>query len=414
MKKYITLINQNKLLSGSLILLIGTNFINFLNYLYHFVLGRMLGPVGYGELAALISIINLVGMIMSSVGLVVTKFVSSKEDDYSVIYNWFKKYFITIGIFFTFITILFSPFIAEFLKLDSYLEVILVGATFIFAFPSVLNKSYFQGRLEFGKMVTSLFSENSAKLIFGFLFVYLGYSVLGATFGLTLAAVIGLFVSYLLLSLKKSKKTVSFNKGGEVLKYFIPVFIQSLTTTSLYTVDLVLVKHFFAPDVAGIYAAVSSLGKIIFFATVPISSVMFPIAAKNYSENKNNFKTLLLSALVVFLPCVVILLIYAFLPVFAVNLLYGSLFLKASDSLLLFGIFMTLFSLAYLLINYYLSINKTYVSIYTSVAAVIQIIGIYLFHQQINQVILVSIYTIGILLILLILGLIKDTRPSKR
>ena len=39
--------------------------------------------------------------------------------------------------------------------------------------------------------------------------------------------------------------------------------IQALAFTSFFTTDLILVKHFFPPFEAGIYAALSTLGKII-------------------------------------------------------------------------------------------------------------------------------------------------------
>src|ERR1700731_1237337 len=41
---------------------------NVLNYVYHFVLSRKLGPDGYGSLATLLAITTIVGVVGSSIG----------------------------------------------------------------------------------------------------------------------------------------------------------------------------------------------------------------------------------------------------------------------------------------------------------------------------------------------------------
>ena len=50
---------KHPLFSGSAVMIVGTNFANFLAYLYHLVLARMLGPSAYSDLAAALAALSL-------------------------------------------------------------------------------------------------------------------------------------------------------------------------------------------------------------------------------------------------------------------------------------------------------------------------------------------------------------------
>ena len=50
---------------------------------------------------------------------------------------------------------------------------------------------------------------------------------------------------------------------------------------------LILVKHFFSPHDAGIYAGLSLIGRVIFFFSAPIASVMFPVIVQKYARKEN-------------------------------------------------------------------------------------------------------------------------------
>ena len=64
--KLIKKLINHPLFSGSAIVFVGNMTANVVNYLYHLIMGRMLGPVEYGVLASLYSVLYLVGIIPSS------------------------------------------------------------------------------------------------------------------------------------------------------------------------------------------------------------------------------------------------------------------------------------------------------------------------------------------------------------
>ena len=46
-------------------------------------------------------------------------------------------------------------------------------------------------------------------------------------------------------------------------------------------IDILMVKHFFRPDVAGLYAAIALVGRLLYFGAWSIVSAMFPVSAES-------------------------------------------------------------------------------------------------------------------------------------
>ncbi len=404
MKHIMHKILKNPLFSGSLIMMIGGNFVNFLNYVYHFIMGRSLGPINYGDLVALLSIINLLSMIVLALSLVVTKFISAEQGLKEVrkLYHWFSPRFQIISYILCISTIGLSIFIASFIHLNNYYLVCVIGLMFLFILPLSLNRAVLQGLLRFKQIIVTQLVEGSSKLFLGIIFVYWGWSVFGTVFGLLLSVVFAWLMSRFYIRDIKTGNTDSFQDGNQIIKYFFPVFLQSLTISSLYSTDIILVKHFFSSFDAGIYSAVSALGKIIFFASAPISAVMFPVISNRFAMGKKVGRTLLLSLFMTLGLCTVVLIIYWFFPYIMTSILYGSAFSSASNLLFPFGLFILFYTISYLITNFFLSIGEIRVVYLTIIFSVLQILLIFIFHETLLEVIKVSIFTCLLLVISLI------------
>ena len=414
MKKISNLIN-NPLFTGSMVMIIGSNLVNFLNYLYHLIIGRMLGPSDYGELAAIISLIGLLGIIPAPLGTSIIKYISSAKNntESANMISWLKiKYFQGSFIFFV-IVLVISPVMSSFLKIHNISYFILIAVSFLFSLQSGLNRSILQGLLRFKEMVITVLAENSTKLILSIGFVYLGFKVGGAIFALVVAALLGWYVTKQYLRYSKTRKPNFTPDIKSMLMFTIPVFIQNFATTSLYSSDVILVKHFFSSHDAGIYAALSTLGKIIFFAAGPIGAVMFPLVSKRSAKGENYKRVFKFSFVATVFLSGAILSVYLLFPSLAIQLLYGSLFLEASSLLLWFGIFITFFTLASLIINYTLSLGRTRVVIFPAIAAVFQIVLIWFFHDSLFSIILISILVNALLLVALLIYSIYSNNGHK-
>lgn len=400
--KYIT---NHPLFAGSFIMIIGSNGVSFLNYIYHFLMGRLLGPANYGELASIISFMGLLSIIPASFNMVIIKYVSSIQDRQEInqTIGWFKNKALVASLIFTFIILILVPFLSSFLKVSMTLLFLLALSAF-FSLQSSLNRSILQGLLKFKEMILSILVENSAKLIFSIVLVYLGFQVSGAMFAFILAVFLGLYTTNRYIKYESIKQTyLSSVKIKAMLKYAIPVAIQYMAITSLYSSDVILVKHFFTPYDAGIYASLSTLGRIIFFGVGPIGAVMFPLVSQRNSRGQTHKKIFVYSFLASMILSLGILLIYWLYPVIAIKLLFGVGYLKAANLLVWFGLFISLFTLSSLLINYGLSLGKTSIVILPLIAAIAQIILLIFFHQTLFSVIFVSMIVCALLLVSLLI-----------
>lgn len=350
------------------------------------------------------SLLMLLGMIPASLGLVVVKYVSAAKEksEIAILVKWMNKRIFLIG-FIMFIAIASaSPLIASFMNIPNPFLIILIGSIFIFSLPATFNRAIMQGLLLFKRMVLTILVETVGKLILGVGLVYIGLSVGGAITGLLMAVFLGWFLTY-----TYTKKYYTATKDKiPMLKplfwYSIPVLVQSIAITSLYSSDVVLVKHFFSPHDAGIYAALATIGRIIFFGAGPIGAVMFPLVSQRQARGDNYERVFFYSLMLTLLLALGVLLIYWLFPELTISILSGQRYLEAADLLVWFGIFMTLFTLSALIVNYHLSLGRFQVVLLPAIAALFQIVGILTFHQTLMSVIFVSILISCLLLMTLV------------
>jgi len=92
------------------------------------------------------------------------------------------------------------------------------------------------------------------------------------------------------ISLDQPKDHLSF-KGA------IPVLVANLSFTVMTQLDLLLVKHYFDPEQAGIYAAAAILGKAVMYLPGAITMALFPMVAENESRSQSS-ANLFLNAMV--------------------------------------------------------------------------------------------------------------------
>jgi O-antigen/teichoic acid export membrane protein len=181
--------------SGSAIMIVGSNLANFFAYLYHLIIGRMLGPAGYGELASILSLVGLFSITFGFLGLVIVKFVSGMDEgEARSFFSWVTKRSLVAACAVSVILLLINGYLSTFLNVPVRSIILTVPLLFIL-FMSFIFTSFLQGLLRFGRLVVSSNFSLLGRLILGVLFVYLGFSVFGALAGVLLSSLLGLFLA---------------------------------------------------------------------------------------------------------------------------------------------------------------------------------------------------------------------------
>jgi O-antigen/teichoic acid export membrane protein len=175
--------------------------------------------------------------------------------------------------------------------------------------------------------------------------------------------------------------------------FAIPTLLSLLGITSIYTTDIILVRHYFSSYDAGLYASLAILGKIIFYASSSVALVLFPVLSERSAKGTDTNKLIRSAVMSVAAISLGITILYFVFPGVIVGMLFGASYKGAGAMLGLFGIFIAFFSIANIVINSSLAIGKTGIWIVPIVCSVIQIIAISIFHQSILTIIWINIIT---------------------
>lgn len=382
---------SSELVKGATILFVMMNIFNLLNFLFQFIMARLLGPAGYGTLAVLISMIYVYGVPTEAIQNIVSRHTSkfNLKKEYGKIkffmFRSLKKSFVIAGLIFIVATI-FSIFLTRFLKIDFWL--IFITNLFIFlAFFNPILKGVLQGRKKFKLLGMSLILDAGLKLIFSIFLVLIGMKVFGAILGILLGVfgglIFGLYFNREIVHAEK--KEASFKK---IYSESTPYFISMLVILLVLSLDIILAKRFFSPEVTGQYAVLSMLGKVIFLGTIAISKAMFPLTSENHENKKSSKKLLEKSFIIVLGISVVIIIAYFLFPELIVSISYGSQYLDVAPLIVYSGIALSFLSLSNLLLVYGLSTNKLKKSYYLFIFLIVEIVLFSLFHDTLLEYIL--------------------------
>jgi len=282
---------------------------------------------------------------------------------------------------------------------------ILTDLIILFGLMTAVNNSFLQAKLSFKFLVLLACSASILKVVFGWIFVAAGYGVNGGVAAILLGTLIPFFLSFFPLKFIFNGKINSTFKidTKTLLAYGIPSILIALGMNSFITSDIILAKHFFTSDTAGLYAQLSLIGRIIFFISAPIGAVMFPIIVQQHAKNENFTKTFLLAALLILIPSIAITIFYTLFPKFSILFIVKKPeALAAIPYLTLFSIYIAIYSLVSIITSFYLSLKKTKIVIPIAIAAFLQIVLIIIYHQNIWQIINISLSLNLILLFILL------------
>jgi len=396
---------KHPLFTGSSVMIFGNLAVNSVNYFYHLILGRILGPSNYGVLVSTISLAGLLSVVPTSFGLVIVRFVSrsKNKEEVKIFVKWLERNILIGGVIFFIVIFFLSPLFSSFLKINDTRTLLLVAPIFFMSLFLFFTRSVLQGLLKFGENVLSLLVEMLLKFFLGVLLALLKLSVFWVLSSIVVGEVISFIYTRLVLREYFSKSVEKMFNIRPLVVYSLPVVIQGVAMTSLLSSDLLLVKHFFPSHSAGIYSSVSTLAKIIFYASSPIASVMFPIVSLRHSQQKGYKKIFLAALFATLLVSFVLLVFYALFPSLSIKILYGKTYLEGAPLLFWFSLFMTFFTLSSVFISYNLSLGKTKVVLFPVLAAILQIIGIWFYHADLSSVVFVSLTTQILMLIALVL-----------
>lgn len=400
---------RQKLLGGSLTLLAGSGLVGVTNLVYNVVTARMLGPSGFAHATAVYTLLMLASAITLSFQVVCAKYVASHETkaEKDAIFSrlHLQAWMASIGI--GLLLFLFNHTLNRYLHLPDPGLISLLALGTAFYIPLGVRRGYIQGVHAFTALAVNFMLEGLIRLGGAYFLMFMGLGVKGAV----LASVIAEIASYLFarpspgLQLRSRRIPMPFGEGVQAIVFFSGQVV-------INNFDIVLVKHFFSSSEAGIYAAVSLVGRLVNMCAWSVVNTMFPVSAGARSSDREARPVLFMSLVLVFLILSVLILGLWMIPSFLWRTLFGSHFELGNYGglaalLILYAITTGIYSLSSVMITYEMSrkiANTSWIQLAFSGALVL---GICAFHQNLRQVIFVQLVLMIILFVMVALPLLR-------
>jgi O-antigen/teichoic acid export membrane protein len=385
---------KSSFLRQNTVFFIGSLVVSGLNYLYYPVLGRLLPIESFGETQVLISFYTQITIFLSVLTLVAINVVVNEQDSKvaNTTVSELERLATYAGIGVLLIITLLAIPLQYMFKFESFWPFIVIGLVFVVSIPLSFRTAYLRGKSDFFATSLQGIIGSASKIIVAAVLVFIGLKTAGAVGGILAAQLIALvYAMYKAHSLGFVKtETTSKKINWAVIKPLAPyaglVLVVSLLTTLQYSLDVSIIKYLFSAEVAGQYAGISTIARIIFFLTGSFAVVLLS-AVKTTQSPETNYKLLLRSLGITMGLGGVTTLIFCLLPTEVTHLLFGTRYDVFAHVLPQLSIAMLAMSLVMLIANYHIALRHNLVVVFVAIGAIITYCMIFAQHASVEEVV---------------------------
>lgn len=406
-----------RILSGSYVLLLGSGLAAAINFAYNVSVARFLGPTAFGHATAVYTLLTLISAVTLSFQIVPAKVVAqqSTAEAKSAVYRDFHRSAWACGAVVALLLYFFDHGIARYLRLPSPVLVDLIAVGAAFYVPLGTRRGYIQGAYGFRNLASNLILEGLVRLGGSLLLMFFGFGVNGVI----AANAAAMAVAYFAASPKLAPAVPSQLRLSYALRESLQAMVFFAGQVIINNCDIVLVKHFFAPTTAGLYAAVAMVGRVIFALCQAVVNSMFPLVAGTKDEERKDLRVIATSLLLVLTIGSVIAISLRFAPAFIWAKFFGAGFDVSGPFglpylLSLYAVTTIVYTLSVVMITYEMSYKIANTSWVQLAFSGVVVAGICQFHASLRQVILVQlILMVGLLIFVALPFLISSLTDSR-
>ena len=354
---------RNEFIQGSVYFFISSFLVNLLNYGFNFLVGRRLGPSGFGEISSMFAYSIIATTPIAIFTTYIIKKVGEKTAN-QLEYVKSIEFNFTTSVKKMFPLFIFAVFLLPFVSSITNLSLASSTALYILIVLGYLS-SFYNGALQ-GLRLFLAFSVIGIIATFikfsGAISLYLGLEGIFPVLSLVVLSAIFIYAaSYYYLQIifrqNRLKKTLAKKRPvWRVFKnrYFQLVFFSTLALTILNNADVIYAKKYLSDYEAGIYASWSLFAKIIYYALSPFISITF-IFFSSKSERNKHLTILKVALILLFFAFAFFYLLYTYFPTLLINILFGSKFTAILPILSFSSIFGSFYACLFFLNNFLLA-----------------------------------------------------------
>lgn len=293
----------NKLVRGSLIILIGNVIFRIGGYIYRFLMAILLGPTAYGVLGITLPFQGIfqtlsAGGLPPAIAKYVAEYEAIDEADMArqTIYTALKI-MVFLGLFFGALMIfVVAPYLAyNYLgKPAALVPLQIVGLITPFSVIVGAFRGAFQGVYKMEYIVYTRAVEQLGMILFATAFVLIGLSTIGALWGtvlgysLSVVAAVYIFRYRMGDLIPKPSGDFVFTRKDEfklastLVKFSIPVIITAIAEMLIYNICTIVMGKFLTFDDIGFFAAADPIARLPLIISVSIATTILPASSEAF------------------------------------------------------------------------------------------------------------------------------------
>jgi len=383
-----------RIISGSIVLLSGSSLATIVNLAYNIAVARALGPIGFGQATAVYTLLTILSAVTLSFQIVSTKLVAlqkteaGKNSAYRVLHRgaW------ACGIAVALVLVAMQGPIASYLNLPNRLMIVFlaIGTAFYVALGS--RRGYIQGAFGFRRLASNLVLEGAVRLCGSVLMIALHFGVTGVV-GANAAA---MAIAYFAIPPRRAPHEESLLRFRYVIREIGQALVFFSGQVLINNCDIVLVKHYFVSQEAGLYAAIAMVGRVIFAFSSAVVNSMFPVVAGSKEEERRNLSLIVTSLVLVLGVGLVFSIGLRIAPAWIWTKFFGPNFVLHGQYgfpylLGLYAITTVIYSLSVVIISYEMSYKIANTSWLQLAFSGVLIFSLMHFHSSLRQVIVVQL-----------------------
>jgi len=286
-----------RIVSGSVVLLSGSGLTTAINLAYNIAVARFLGARGFGNVTVVYTLLTLLSAITLSFQIITAKVVAQQDsfEGKAAVYRALHRGAWAVGIVVAMVLLLFQQGIENYLNLPHFglIAILAIGAAFYV--PLGCRRGFVQGTCGFRRLAQNLVFEGVVRFGGSLLLILLGMGVQGVI----AANAAAIAVAYFSVASQLAPPVPNPLRLSYVLRESFQALVFFSGQVLINNCDIVLVKHFFPAQLAGLYAAIAMVGRVIFAFSQAVINSTFPLVAGTRADERRDLSVIATSLMLV-------------------------------------------------------------------------------------------------------------------
>ena len=278
-------VKETSLIRESLLLSIIMGLANLANIFFQIIMGRWLTATDYGVLMAMIGILYILNVPADSFRTVMAyfaaKYASGEDNTNQEVIGLYRHVMVRLSVVAVLIlaaVMVCSPWLIRNFHLEGPGPLYAAALVCVSTLAMTTFQGVLQGMERFGWYGVSMNCWFWGRLVCSALLVYAGFRATGALCGMTVGALAGVIVPRVLLRRELFHGEVPRETASlrPLYRYIAKVTLAYALFMMIANMDVLAVKHWFSPEVAGDFSRGAMLAHLIWLMPFPVVMAMFP------------------------------------------------------------------------------------------------------------------------------------------